>query len=91
MLRHYAMAAVPADMRPGLRRRFQQIAHGFAGTISDGITDGSLRPVDALLAAQLLMVAFNGANSMDPRHHPGSTDGVLDDYARPVLLGVFIV
>ncbi|MES2343083.1 MAG: TetR/AcrR family transcriptional regulator [Pseudomonadota bacterium] len=90
MLRHYAMAAAPPASRRRLRLRFQQIAHAFAGQISDGIADGTVRPVDPLLAAHLLMVAFNGANSMDPRHHPGSTDRVMEDYARPVLMGVFI-
>ena len=86
---HHAMAAVPGPMRRKLRLRFQQIAHAFAGQISDGIADGSIRPVDALLAAQMLMVAFNSANSMDPARHPGSTLRVMEDYARPVLMGVF--
>ncbi|CAN5522273.1 TetR/AcrR family transcriptional regulator [soil metagenome] len=89
MLRHHAMAAVPGPMRRKLRLRFQQISHAFAGEISDGIADGSIRPVDPLLAAQMLMVAFNSANSMDPARHPGSTQGVMEDYARPVLMGVF--
>lgn len=89
MLRHHAMAAVPRPMRRRLRLRFQQIAHAFAGQISDGVADGSIRPVDALLTAQMLMVAFNSANSMDPVRHPGSTLRVMEDYARPVLMGVF--
>jgi AcrR family transcriptional regulator len=89
MLRHHAMAAVPTPMRRKLRLRFQQISHAFAGQISDGIVDGSIRPQDALLAAQMLMVAFNSANSMDPARHPGSTLRVMEDYARPVLMGVF--
>lgn len=90
MLRHYALAAVPASMRRDMLVSFQQIAHSFAGLISDGIADGSLKPVDALLASHLLMVAFNAALSMDPRGRPGDPTGVMEEYVRPVLMGFFV-
>jgi AcrR family transcriptional regulator len=90
MMRHYALAAVPSSMRRDMLIRFQQIAQSFAGLISDGIADGSLRPVDPLLSAHVLMVGFNAALAMDPRSPPGDTTGVMEDYVRPLLMGFFV-
>lgn len=89
MLRHYALAALPIDDRKATMARFQQIAHAFAGVISDGIADGSIRPVDPLLAAQLVMAMYNAALPLD-YWSPGSTlDTVIDAHVRPALMGFF--
>lgn len=90
ILRHHAMAAVPHAMRRQMFVRFQQIAHSFAGIISDGVADGSIRPVDPLLAAHALMVAFNACLPLDPRKTPAVTTGVVEEYLRPALLGFFV-
>jgi hypothetical protein len=89
MLRHYALSAVPPSMRKQQIVRFQQIAHSFAGVISDGVADGSIRPVDALLAAHYVMVVYNVALPMD-RARAGDTTGLLEDYVKPALGGFFI-
>ena len=90
MLRHYALAAVPTPMRRDMLVRFQQIAQSLAGMISDGIADGSLRPVDAALSSHVLMVGFNAALSMDPRGRPNDPTGVMEDYVRPLLMGFLV-
>lgn len=87
MLRHHSLAALPVDDRKAVLARFQQMAHSFAGVISDGVADGSIRPVDPLLAAQLVMAMFNSAPPLD-LWTPGSTvETVLDAHVRPVLMG----
>ncbi len=78
LLRHYAVAAVPPEIRAEMIRRFNQFAMSLSGLISDGIADGSLRAVDALLAGQLVLVTFNSAR-------PESD--LLQDYVRPALTG----
>lgn len=89
MLRHHALAALPVEDRKATMARFQQIAHSFAGVISDGMADGSIRPVDPLLAAQLVMAMFNSALPLD-YFTPGSTlETVMDAHVRPVLMGFF--
>lgn len=88
MLRHYAIAAVPPSMRADMLARFRQIAHAFAGALSDGIADGSVRPVDPLLAARYLMVVFNAAQPLE-KDSP-SIVGLMEAYVRPALLGYFI-
>ncbi len=89
ILRHYALAAVPPAMRKQMLMRFQQIAHAFSGVIADGIADGSIRPVDALLAAQYVMVIFNVALPLE-RDAQGDTTGLIEAYVRPALLGFFV-
>ncbi|WP_374575856.1 TetR/AcrR family transcriptional regulator [Phenylobacterium sp.] len=89
LLRHHALAALPIETRKATMARFQQIAHAFAGVISDGVMDGSIRPVDPLLAAQLVMAMFNCALPLD-YWTPGSTlETVMDAHVRPALMGVF--
>lgn len=88
MLRHYAIAAVPFTMRGEMLARFRQIAHAFAGALSDGIADGSVRPVDPLLAARYLMVVFNAAQPLE-KDGPALA-GLMPAYVRPALLGYFV-
>ena len=90
ILRHHAMAAIPQEMRRQMRGRFQQITHAFAGVISDGVADGSIRLVDALLAAHAMMVTFNACLPLEPRENPPETTGVMEEYLRPALLGFFV-
>jgi AcrR family transcriptional regulator len=90
LLRHHAMAAVPHAMRRQMLIRFQQTAHSFAGIISDGVADGSIRPVDPLLAAHAMMVTFNACLPIEPRRRPAVTTGVMEEYLRPALLGYFV-
>lgn len=90
ILRHHALAAVPAAMRRRMLLRFQQISLSFAGTISDGVADGSVRPVDPLLAAYAAMVTFNACLPVDPKKAPPTTEGVIEEYLRPALLGFFV-
>ncbi|MDP3746182.1 MAG: TetR/AcrR family transcriptional regulator [Phenylobacterium sp.] len=90
MLRHPALAAVPHAMRRRVLIRFQQIGHSFAGLISDGVADGSVRAVDPLLAAQLVLVVFNASLALDWRNQPGDVTGLMEAYVRPALLGFFV-
>lgn len=89
ILRHYALAAVPPAMRKQMLVRFQQIGHSFSGVIADGIADGSIRPVDPLLAAHYVMVIFNVSLPLD-RQSAGDTTGLREGYVRPALMGFFV-
>ena len=90
MLRHYSLAALPPEARKVMMGRFQQIAHAFAGVISDGTADGSIRPVDPLLAAHLVMAMFNSAPPLEAGAEGSTLETVLADHARPSLLGFFV-
>jgi AcrR family transcriptional regulator len=88
MLRHTALAALPVDGRKAVMARYQQVAHSFAGLISDGVADGSIRPVDPLLAAQMVMIMFNSTPAME-FWSPGSTRETVIETVRASLMGFF--
>lgn len=90
LLRHHCMAAVPHAMRRQMLVRFLQTTNSFAGIIADGVADGSIRPIDPLLAAHAMMVTFNACLPFEPRRRPVVTDGVMEEYLRPALLGYFV-
>lgn len=89
LLRYTALSAVPVEMRRELMATMRRLSERFAGMIADGIADGSIRPVDPLIAAQLVIGMINAASQLH-RWGPGATaDTAADLYARPLLIGVF--
>jgi hypothetical protein len=43
-----------------------------------------------MLAAYASMVIFNACLPLEPHRSPPSTEGVIEEYLRPALLGVFV-
>ncbi|MDR3506796.1 MAG: TetR family transcriptional regulator [Caulobacteraceae bacterium] len=88
LLRISALSATPEAMQTQLIRRFDHVSVYFAGMISDGIADGSLRPVDATIAAHMIHGAVNAAAELS-RWAPGVTaETAADLYVRPLLTGM---
>ena len=52
-----AYQALPLELRADMLALAGQVTRHVAGTIADGIADGSLRPVDPLVASQTVMAA----------------------------------
>lgn len=61
LLRTTALQALPAGERGSVVVRSNRLANRFAGMLSDGIADGSVRAVDPLVASQIIMPALNAA------------------------------
>jgi hypothetical protein len=61
LLRTTALQALPAGERGSVVVRSNRLANRFAGMLSDGIADGSVRAVDPLVASQVIMPALNAA------------------------------
>ena len=57
--------------------------------ISDGVAEGSIRPVDPLIAGLVLMVVVNSAAYLNSAV-PGVTNDMVEPYyVRPVFAGLF--
>jgi len=89
LLRSSALAALPEQ----IRREMVEYSHGvsdrFAAMISDGIAEGSLRPVDPFLASQMLTATINASAELGiwvPGVRQKAAPAV---YARPLMMGVF--
>ena len=87
LLRTTALQALPLSMRGDVIEGSNRIARRFAGTIADGIADGSLRAVDPLLAAQLLMPAINSAYELRGWAEAGEGRAAARDTYVSLMLG----
>ena len=59
-----------------------------ASVLVDGLMDGSVRPLDTSIAAQMVMGLVNGAAELH-RWVPGITEeSVIALYVRPIFFGL---
>ena len=61
LLRTTALQALENDHRTDVVMRSNRLARRFAGMLIDGVADGSIRPIDPLVASQIIMSTLNGA------------------------------
>lgn len=89
LLRTTALSGLPADVRTAMVNRSNGIARRFAGTIMDGVAEGSIRPVDSLIASQALMALQNAAFDMRKWAGTMDRDRAIAMYASTLLFGMF--
>lgn len=61
LLRITALSALPQPLRQPILDRSDRISQRFAGMMIDGITEGSIRAIDPLIASQCLVASLNSA------------------------------
>jgi AcrR family transcriptional regulator len=89
LLRSSALTALPEEMRDEQVAQFNRVSDRFASMISDGIAEGSIRPVDPFIAAQMLNATLNAGAELGfwvPGVRQKAAPSV---FARPMLMGVF--
>lgn len=89
LLRTTALSGLPHDVRDAMVERSNRIARRYAGTIMDGIAEGSIRAVDALIAAQTLMAIQNAAFDMRKWAATMPRPRAIAMYASTILYGLF--
>ncbi len=89
LLRTSALAALPETIRQDMVQQFNRVSDRFAAMISDGIADGSLRPVDPFVAAQMLNATLNGAADLRLYLRDIDRPEIAALYAKPMLMGIF--
>lgn len=89
LLRTTALSGLPPGVRSAMVDRSNRIARRYAGTIMDGVAEGSIRPVDALIAAQALMALQNAAFDMRKWAGTMPRDRAIRMYASTLLFGLF--
>lgn len=90
LLRTSALQALPETLRLSTVWRADSVSQRFASMISDGIAEGSIRPVDPFLAAQMMSAAINAAADLIAWTGGVNPRAVGDLYARPVLMGLLV-
>ncbi len=89
LLRLSALSATADELRPALLATFTRLSEKTAGLISDGTADGSIRPVDTMIASELVTGMINSAAELS-RWSPATTrETAAERFAKPLLMGVF--
>jgi AcrR family transcriptional regulator len=89
LLRTSAISALPESIRPDILNRWNRVSDRFSAMISDGIAEGSCRPVDPVMAAQLLNATLNAAASLMSVVAGAEKSQAAALYAKPMLMGLF--
>jgi AcrR family transcriptional regulator len=90
LLRSTALLALPESARQPMIVRMNQVSGRFADMITDGIIDGSIRPINAKIGGQLVNPMINGAASLQ-RWAPGlGAESAADIYVDPLLRGLLV-
>ena len=88
LLRASSMGALPAELRHDMADGYARGWQRFASIISDGIADGSIRPIDPSIAAHMINSMLNAAASLPIWVAGLERDEAADLFARPLLTGV---
>lgn len=89
LLRTTALSGLPRQVRSAMVSRSNRIARRYAGMMNDGIAEGSIRPIDPLIAAQTLMALQNAAFDMRKWASTMPRDRAIAFYASTLLFGLF--
>lgn len=89
LLRTTALQALPTEFREGVIDSSNRMARRFAGTIIDGISEGSIRAVDPLIASQMLMPAINSAYELRKWAAGMDAGEAIRVYASTLATGLF--
>ncbi|HXQ13877.1 MAG TPA: TetR/AcrR family transcriptional regulator [Caulobacteraceae bacterium] len=88
LLRTSALAALPVTIRGEMIAQSGRLSDRFAAMISDGVGEGSLRPVDPFIAAQMLNATLNAAADLPVLLRGVEARTAVDFYARPFFTGL---
>ena len=89
LLRSSALAALPEEIRRQMVQHSDKVSDRFASMISDGIAQGSVRPVDPFLAAQMLNAMVNACAELSFWVPDVSQKAAPAVFARPLMMGIF--
>ncbi|KRB40601.1 TetR/AcrR family transcriptional regulator [Phenylobacterium sp. Root700] len=90
LLRTSALSALPSEIREEQVAHSNRVSDRFASMISDGIAEGSIRPVDPFIAAQMLNATLNAGAELGFWVKGVTQKAAPDVFARPALMGIFV-
>lgn len=88
LLRMSAWSELPEEIRGDKLRTINQLGQRFVGFMVDGMQDGSIRPLDQMVAAHLVSGMINASVELE-RWVPGITgENAVELFVRPLFLGI---
>jgi AcrR family transcriptional regulator len=89
LMRTSALQSLPAATRHAMIERSNRVTARFAGMIADGVAQGVMRPVDPLIAAQMVTASINAIADLRLGPERGHTREQIARYTIPILYGLF--
>ncbi|WP_439136069.1 TetR/AcrR family transcriptional regulator [Pseudomaricurvus sp.] len=89
LLKPTAWQPLPRELRTDIQLRTDRYAQRFSSFLIDGITDGSLRPIDPLLTAQVIIYMLNAAYDLRQHLNELSPEQAVELYASALTRGLF--
>lgn len=89
LLRTTALQALPLELRGSVVERSNRMARRFAGMLIDGISEGSIRPIDPLITSQAIMAMLNSAFDIQRWASQQEADDAVSIYASTLAFGLF--
>lgn len=89
LLRITALWAVPQPIQTKMLLESMRVADRFCSMISDGIAEGSMRPVDAFLASQMVAATLNAGSDLSVWVPGVKAKAAPAIFVRPLLMGIF--
>ncbi|MBK5264656.1 MAG: TetR/AcrR family transcriptional regulator [Alphaproteobacteria bacterium] len=89
LLRGTARQSLPAPLRSLVFDEATRLARRYAGMMMDGIAEGSVRPVDTLIAAQMTMSTLNSACDERAWANRLASPDAVKIYASTIAFGLF--
>ncbi|AWN36310.1 TetR/AcrR family transcriptional regulator [Methylobacterium radiodurans] len=88
LLRCAAVGALPEGLRAEVPARLRRLWERLAFPICDGVADGSIRPVDPTIAAQVVSSVIDAASDLRRWCPAAEAENAADLFARPLFLGL---
>lgn len=89
LLSSTAISALPDNVWPSVREKWEETSTRFALMIGNGVVDGSLRRIDPTVAGQVLNVAVNAMSRLRGWLPKVDAPAATALYLRPMLYGIF--
>ena len=91
LLRTSALTALEPDSRVRMAAQMSRLTLRFADMLNDGLIDGSVRPCNVRIAAEMISATINSAEELARWVSAATVDNAAELYVRPLLAGLLAV
>lgn len=90
LLRMNAWSELPEEVREGQRQTMERLEQRYSILLSQGMRDGSIRPVNQAVAAMMIRVMLDMATIVDHWVPSINAENSADLFVRPLFLGILL-
>ncbi len=88
LLRTAALTAIGPELRLRMAGQMSRLTLRFGNMLNDGLIDGSVRPCNLRVAAEMTTATINSSEELGRWVNTATVDNAADLYVRPLLTGV---